>query len=193
MSKYQRLVAPRVQRPRLLQRVRLESLRFGIAAGHRETETERLRREHLRMTVANPRRDFEPLAHVAEALIDGAGVNLAMPHHDAVRRRDAREAVGVAESNAVGEMAQRGRHAAVHILRVGKPAERPRLPFRRVDSPRRVEGALVLASARLQLAASEMEAAAKVVNFCERAIIEVGGGQRFGLSEGGERRRPAGL
>src|ERR1700722_17230623 len=83
-------------------------------------------------------------------------------------------------------MTQRSRHAAVHILRVGKTAQRPSLPLRRVDSPRRVERALVLAAARLQLSASEMKVAAKIVNFGERAIIEIRRRQRFRLSQGGE-------
>ena len=123
----------------------------------------------------------------SEALIDGAGIDPAMPHHHAVGRRDAREAVGVAESDAIGEMAQRRRHAAVHILRVGETAERAGLPFRRIDPPRRLERAFVLAATGRQLAASEMEVAAKIVNLGQRAIVEVCDRQRLRLGQRGKR------
>ena len=78
------LVAPRLERARLLQRSGLEFSRLGIATGRRQAESERLRGEHLRVTVADPDRDFEPFAHVVEALVDRAGIDLAMPHHHAV-------------------------------------------------------------------------------------------------------------
>ena len=81
-------------------------------------------------------------------------------------------------------MAQRRRHAAIHILRVGETAERPGLPFWRVDPPRRLERAFVFAAAGRQLAAREMEVAAKIVNFGQRAIVEVCGRQRLRLGQG---------
>ncbi len=91
-----------------------------MAAGDGQTVSDRLRGEHLRVTAAGPDRDFESSAHVVEPLFDRTGIDLAVPHHHAVGRRDARKAVSLAKRDAIGEMAQRGHHAAVHILRVGK-------------------------------------------------------------------------
>ena len=91
----QGFVPPRLECARLLQRLRLELFRFRVATRRSQAETERLRGEHLCVTVADPDRDFEPLAHVAEALVDGAGIDLAMPHHHAVGRRNARKVVSL--------------------------------------------------------------------------------------------------
>ena len=180
------LIAPRTERARLLKRFGLEWGGFCMATGDRQAVSERLRGEHLRVTTADPDRDFESFAYVVEALVNRASIDLAVPHHNAIGRCNARKAVSLAKRNAIGEMAQRGRHAAIHILRVGETAQRPGLPLGRVDPPRRLERAFVLGAARRQLAAREMEVAAKVVNFGERAIIEIGGRRWFGLSEGGK-------
>jgi hypothetical protein len=94
--------------------------------------------------------------------------------------------VSIAEVDAIGEMTQGRRHAAVHILGVGETAQRARLPFRRVDPPRRFERAFVFVATRRQFTANEMEVAAKIVNLRQRAIIEVRGRQRFGLRQGGK-------
>ncbi len=94
--------------------------------------------------------------------------------------------MGVAESDAIGEMAQRGRHAAVEVLGVGETAERPSLPFWRIDPPRRLERAFVFAATGRQLGAREMEVAAKIVNLGQRAIVEVCGGQRLRLGQCGK-------
>ena len=53
-----RLVATRIQGARLLKRLSRELPRFGVATSHRQAETERLRGEHLPMTVADPDRNF---------------------------------------------------------------------------------------------------------------------------------------
>jgi hypothetical protein len=179
-------VASRVDRPRPLQPVRLEFRRVRVAAGQRQRIPERLCGEHLRVTVTDPDRNLEPQAHVAQGGVDCAGIHLAMPHHDAVCRSDARKPLGVAESDAIGEMAQRRRHAAVQVLGVGETAERASLPFRRIDPPRRLERAFVFAATGRQLASREMEVAAKIVNLGQRAIVEACGGERLRL---GQRRK----
>ena len=70
-----RLVATRIQGARLLSALVGELPRFGVATHHRQAETKRLRREHLPVTVADPDGNFQPFAHVLQALIDGAGIS----------------------------------------------------------------------------------------------------------------------
>ena len=93
----------------------------------------------------------------------------------------------VAESDAIGEMTQRRRHATVHILRVGETAEGARLPFRRVDPPRRGKREFVFAATGRQSAAGEIEVSAKVINLREDAIVEVDDRQRLRFSQGRKR------
>ena len=56
-----RLVAPRLQGARLIQRLGLKRLGLGIAARRGQAEPQRLQREHFRVAVADPHRRFAAL------------------------------------------------------------------------------------------------------------------------------------
>ena len=69
-------------------------------------------------------------------------------------------------------------------MRVGETAEGARLPFRRVNPPRRGKREFVFSATGRQSAAGEMEVSAKVMNFREDAIVEIYDRQRLRFSQG---------
>ena len=86
------------------------------------------------MAVADSGGCFEPLAHVAQPNVKIACIDPAMPHHDPVGYSDSCQAVRVAEIDAAAEIPEGRGHATIHVLRIGKAAQRARLTFRRVGT-----------------------------------------------------------
>ena len=96
---------------------------------------------------------------------------------------DAGQPVGVANIDAFGEMAQRRRHSTIHVLRVGKAAQRAGSPLRRIEALGDAQGGRMRVAARLEFAAGEMKISAQIVDLGERAVVGARGRKRFGLAQ----------
>ena len=83
-------------------------------------------------------------------------------------------------------MSEGRRHAAVQVLGVGEPAQRPRPPFGRAEAQRHLEGGGVLHSARFEFAARKTQIAAEVMYLGERAIVGGGASRQLGFGQRGE-------
>src|SRR5450755_2270967 len=165
MSQDDRLVAASLERTCLLQSLWLDALSLRVTSCRREAEANGMRSKHFRMPVADPCGGLQRGPHVLQSKIERAGINAAMPHHDAIGNGDPGQLVGFAESDASTEMSQRGGHPAVHIHRVRQATQCAGLPFRRIDTPCRFECQLMLAAALAQTSTREKEIAAKIVGF----------------------------
>ena len=182
-----RLIAARVERARLLERLRQDLRRLFVAPCRRHAETDRQtaqtfpRGDCRSGGRSRARGDISSNAGVERAEIGAAGA-----HHDAVCRQDARQSGGLVQLDAFRKQFERRGHAAVQILRVGKAAERVRPPFRRIEPQRDLERGRVLVSARIKLAAGKVQIAAQVVNLGERAVGGGGARRRLGFRQRSE-------
>ena len=109
------------------------------------------------MAVANPARGLQSLAHVVERAVEIAHINAANTHHQPIGNGDAGQTVGVANADAFREVAQRRRHSAIQVLRVGEAAQRARSPLRRIQALGDAQGGRMRVAARLEFAAGENE------------------------------------
>jgi hypothetical protein len=97
-------VAPCFDRPRLRQRLGLHNISLDIPSGSGQAHTYRIGRKHLRMPVTDPHGGIERDAHVVQSEVKLAGVNPAMPHHDAVRHCNPRQVMRLTAIDTTGKV-----------------------------------------------------------------------------------------
>src|SRR5258708_28370088 len=92
----------------------------------------------------------------------------------------------VAELDAVGEMLEGRRHAAIHVLRIGETTQCTRLPFRGIHPLGSCKSLFMFATASSQIAFRKMEIAAEIVSLGQCLVVSERDRQRFTLGECGK-------
>ena len=122
-------------------------------------------------------------AHLIDPGVEFAHVDAAEAAHHEVGYRDPREAVRVAQRDAFVEARERRAHTARRVVRVGKPAQRPR-DQRGIAQRPGVDGArFVRRPARRVVAARELHVAARRVELGQLAGEPVTRRDRLGVGE----------
>src|ERR1700730_2685317 len=100
MTKNHGLITSSLEYPGLFQRPDLEVLGLSVSSRGGQAKTHRLGGKHLRMSIADPHRRLQCHSHIIQAAVEVAGVDPAVPHHDAIGDRNPCQIMPCAEADA---------------------------------------------------------------------------------------------